>query len=269
MSLTLSTPVMNKQSAHVFFQLLYRDLLIFKRDYWNKFCDMVIVFAVNVLIFGYFMSGEGLSASFGPFLLIAAIGSFGLIEIVGKVALLLSDIEGERAITQLLIMPIRSEWVFIYMGVFWAITSALLSVLLFPVGKLLLWTRFDLAAISYIRLIPLFLTSNLFFGAFALWLSSIIPGMSSLSTLWLRYIVPLWMFGTYFFSWETAYQLNPVIGIILLFNPIVYVIEGMRASTLGQAGYLPYWISLLVLWGFIFACTLHAIKRLKRTLDCL
>jgi ABC-2 type transport system permease protein len=253
---------------HVFFQLLRRDLTIFKREYWNKFFDMLIVFANNVLIFAYFMSGEGLSASYGPFLLIAAIGSFGLIEIVGKVGLLLSDIEGDRAISQLLIMPIRSEGVFIYMGIFWAISSAVLAVLLFPVGKVLLWTRFDLAAISYVRLIPIFLTSNLFFGSFALWLSSVIPGMSSLNTLWLRYVVPLWMFGTYFFSWETAYQLNPFIGIILLCNPIVYVIEGMRAAALGQEGYLPYWVSLLALWGYIFACTTHAIKRLKRILDC-
>lgn len=254
--------------SQVFYQLLKRDLLIFMRDYWNKFFDMVIIFAVNVIIFGYFMTGEGLSANYGPFLLIAAIGSFGLIEIVGKVALFLSDIEGERAISQLLIMPIRSELVFIYMAVFWAISSMVLAVLLFPVGKLLLWARFDLAAISYVRLIPMFVTSSLFFGSFALWLSSVIPGMSSLNTLWLRYVVPLWMFGTYFFSWETAYQLSPIIGAVLLANPIVYVIEGMRAAALGQAGYLPYWISLLALWGFIFACTTHAIKRLKKRLDC-
>lgn len=259
---------MSTSSINVFFQLLRRDVTIFKRDYWSKFCDMVIVFANNVLIFAYFMSGEGLSESYGPFLLIGAIASFGLIEIVGKVALLLSDLEGERAITQLLIMPIRSEWVFIYMGVFWAISSALLSILLFPAGKLLLWTRFDLTLISYARLIPIFVTSNLFFGAFALWLSSVIPGMSSLNTLWLRYIVPLWMFGTYLFSWQTAYALHPVIGILLLANPIVYVIEGMRAAALGQMGYLPYWVCLTVLWGFTFACTAHAIKRLRRILDC-
>jgi ABC-2 type transport system permease protein len=259
---------MNRTMLQVFFQLLKRDLMIFKREYWSKLFDMAIVFANNVLIFGYFMSGEGLSANYGPFLLIAAIGSFGLIEIVGKVGLFLNDMEGERAISQILIMPIRSEWVFIYMALFWSISSMILAVLLFPIGKLLLWTRFDLTAISYVKLIPIFLTGNLFFGSFALWLSSVIPGMSSLNTLWLRYIVPLWMFGTYFFSWETAYQLNPVIGAILLINPIVYVIEGMRAAALGQAGYLPYWISLLALWGFIFACTAHAIKRLKKILDC-
>jgi ABC-2 type transport system permease protein len=259
---------MNKLSCHVFFQLLKRDLTIFLRDYWNKFIDTVIVFSINVVIFAYFMTGEGLSSNYGPFILIAAIGSFGLIEIVGKVGMFLSDLEGERSISQLLIMPIRSTWVFIYLGVFWAMSSALLAALLFPIGKILLWDRFDLAAISYIRLVPMFISSSLFFGAFALWLSSIVPGMSNLNTLWLRYVVPLWMFGTYFFSWQTAYELHPAIGTILLINPIVYVIEGMRASALGQIGYLPYWISFAMLWFFIIGCTLHAIKRLKRRLDC-
>jgi hypothetical protein len=255
-------------SSKVFLQLMKRDLTIFFRDYRNKFIDMVIVFSNNVLIFGYFMSGHGLSDNYGPFLLIAAIGSFGLIEIVGKVALFLSDLEGDRAISQLLIMPIPSWAVFIYMALFWAISAALLSILLFPAGKLLLWERFDLSLISYLKLIPIFITGNLFFGAFALWLSSVISGLSSLNALWLRYVVPLWMFGTYFFSWHDAYVLNPWIGGILLLNPIVYVIEGMRSATLGPEGYLPYWVSLIALWIFIGVLTTHAIHRLKKRLDC-
>src|SRR3990167_5698595 len=259
---------MNKKALQVFFQLLKRDLLIFKRDYWNKFLDTLIVFAVNVIVFGYFMQGEGLSKSFGPFLLIAAVGSFGLIEIVGKIGLFLSDMEGDRSISQLLIMPIHSKFVFLYMGIFWAISSMLLAVLLFPMGKLLLWSNFDLSIISYSRLILIFFLSNLFFGSFALWLSSVIPGISGLNTLWLRYIVPLWMFGTYFFSWETAYTLHPIIGSLLLINPIVYVIEGMRAAALGQAGFLPFLISFLALCGFTLACAMHGIKRLVKRLDC-
>lgn len=255
-------------SKTIFWQLLKRDLTIFLRSYWGKFIDTAIVFAVNVLVFGYFMKGEGLSDSYGPFLLIAAIGSFGLIEVVGKVGLFLNDIEGDRSISQILIMPIRSNLVFIYLVVFWAISSALLAILLFPLGKLLLWDRFDLSAISYVRLIPMFLTSSLFFGSFALWLSSVIPGMSSLNTLWLRYIVPIWMFGTYFFSWKTAYLLNPTIAYVLLINPIVYVLEGMRAAAFGQTGYIPFWICFFALWGFIVLLTTHGIGRLKRKLDC-
>ena len=253
----------------VFFELLKRDLLIFKRDYVSKFIDMLVLFATNVIVFGYFMPGEGLSASYGPFLLIAAIGSFGLIEIVGKIALFLSDLEGERSISQLLIMPIPSYLVFVYMIVFWALSSMLLSAFLFPFGKLLLWSRFDLAAISYSKLLTIFFFSNLFFGSFALWLSSIIPSMSSLNAIWLRYVVPLWMFGTYFFSWHTAYTTHPTIGICLLINPIVYVIEGMRAACLGQAGYISYPICLSAILAYTLFLGMHAIHRIKKRLDCI
>lgn len=259
--------MINKTACRVFFQLLKRDLVIFRRDYWSKFLDMLITFIVNVIIFGYFMSGEGISKSYGPFLLVGAIGSFGLIELVGKVGLLLSDMEGPKVITQILVMPIRSEWVFIYVGVFWAISSILLSCLLFPIGKILMWQRFDLSLISYVRLIPIYLTANIFLGFFGLWLSSVIPG-SNLNTLWLRYIVPLWMLGAYYFSWQAAYQIRPFMGVLLLFNPIVYIMEGMRSATFGQEGYLPYWVCFCVLWGFIFVLTTHAIKRLKKKLDC-
>jgi ABC-2 type transport system permease protein len=252
----------------VFFQLLRRDLFIFKRDYFSKFLDMLILFATNVVVFGYFMPGEGLSSSYGPFLLIAAIGSFGLIEVVGKIATFLSDLEGEKSISQLLIMPIPSFLVFAYMIIFWALSSMLLSAFLFPFGKLFLWARFDLAAISYIKLSLIFFFSNLFFGSFALWLCSIIPSMSGLNAIWLRYVVPLWMFGTYFFSWQTAYTTHKTIGMLLLINPIVYVIEGMRAACLGQSGYLPYWGCLAAVIAFTAACGLHAIKRLKKKLDC-
>lgn len=260
---------MNKIACLVFFQLLRRDLLIFFRDYWNKLLDTIIVFGINVLVFSYFMQGEGLTSSYGPFLLVGAIGSFGLIEVVGKVGMLISDLEGDRAISQLLVMPIRPVWIFLNLTLFWAISSFSLAALLFPLGKLLLWTRFDLASISYLRLIPIFITCNLFFGAFALWLSGMIKGMSSLNTLWLRYIVPIWMFGCYFFAWSSGYELSPWVGALLLANPMTYVMEGMRAAALGQEGYLPYWLSLLVLWGFILACTSHGISRLKKILDCL
>lgn len=253
----------------VFFQIFKRDLLIFRRDYSSKFLDMLVLFATNVVVFGYFMPGEGLSSEYGPFLVIAAIGSFGLIEVVGKIAFFLSDLEGEKSISQLLIMPIPSFLVFVYIIIFWAVSSMLLSAFLFPFGKLMLFSRFDLTTVSYLKLIPIFFLGNVFFGSFGLWLCSIIPSMSSLNAIWLRYVVPLWMFGTYFFSWKTAYATHPTIGSLLLLNPIVYVIEGMRAACLGQTGYLPYWTCLTATLFFTILCGYFGIKRLKKRLDCI
>lgn len=259
---------MKNDSIKLFFQLIRRDLRSFFREYPGKFFDTAFLFFTNVIVFAYFMPEQWLDASYGPFLMIGAIASFGLIEIIGKVSTFISDIDGERTISQTLILPVTAGAVFSYVAVFWAISSALLSCLLFPLGKLLLWNQFSLSTISYVRLIPMFISANLFFGFFALWLASVIRGLSSLNSIWMRAINPLWMFGAYFYSWKASFDLSPVIGYLSFLNPMVYIMEGTRGATLGQAGYLPYWICLTMLWVFIVACGCHAVHRLKKRLDC-
>lgn len=260
---------MKIDSLHVFFQLIKRDLLAFRREFGGKFLDTFLLFFTNIVVFSYFMPETGLQSSYGPFLLIGAISSFGLFEVIGKTSTLISDIEGDRVISHTLTLPIRSEFVFSYFAVSWAITSAILCALLFPIGKILLYTRFDISAITYVRFIPMFVTINIFFGCFSLWLASMIRGMGGIGGIYMRVIVPLFMFGAYFYSWKMSYELSPLIAYISLINPMVYVMEGMRAAALGQEGYIPFWISFIALWGFIIALFLHAINRLKKRLDCI
>lgn len=253
----------------VFFQLLRKDLTVFRRSFWKKFVDTSILFITNVLAFGYFLQQEGAHQGYAAFFVVGAIASFGFVEIVGKVGIQLADMGGDRTIFHTLVMPIHSKMVFYYMGMSWAMTSILMSILLFPLGKLLVFTEWNLAGISWWRLIVMFITANLFFGYFALWLTGILKNMTDLNQLWLRYIAPMWMFGGYVYSWQSAYDLSPVVGYISLINPMIYVMEGMRSAALGQTGYLPFWTSMLMLWVFIIACSFHANRRLKKKLDCI
>lgn len=258
----------NNLSLHVFIQLLRRDLLAFKREFRGKFFDTALFFFTNTIVTAYLMTQEWVNPQFGLFIMVGAIASFGLIEVVGKAASLLFDIEGDRTISQILIFPLRSWMVFAYYALYWAITSALLSVLLFPFGKLLMYNRFDLYAVSYIRLIPMFIIANLFYGFFSLWLVSVLKGTTSLNSIWMRAISPMWFFGAYFYSWQSAYTFSPAFGYASFINPMVYIMEGMRATVLGQEGYLPFWICFLMTLGFTLLLGLHAIHRLKKRLDC-
>lgn len=252
-----------------FAQLIRRDLIVFKRGFRKNFIDTAILFFTNVMAFGYFLQQEGAHEGYAAFFVVGAIASFGFVEIVGKVGIQLADLGGDRTIFHTLVMPIRSRMVFYYMGFSWALTSMLLSILLFPLGKLLVFTEWDLSMISWWRLAIMYVTANLFFGYFAVWLTGILKNMTDLHSLWLRYIAPMWMFGGYVYSWQSAYALNHVVGYISLINPMIYVMEGMRAAALGQAGYLPYWVSVLMLWVFIGLCSWHGNRRLKRKLDCI
>lgn len=263
--LTLEGKVSNWK---VFFQLIRRDLIVFKREFKTKFIDTTFLFFTNVMAFGYFLQQEGAHEGYAAFFVVGAIASFGFVEIVGKVGVQLADMHGDKTILHTLVMPIRSNMVFYYYATAWAITSMILSALLFPIGKILVFTEWHWEAITWWKVVPMFITANFFFGFFALWLTGVIKDMTSLNSLWLRYIAPMWMFGGYVYSWQSAYDLSHLVGYISLINPMIYVMEGMRAAALGQEGYLSYWACLGMLWVFVVACAMHATKRLRRKLDC-
>lgn len=249
--------------------LFKRDFLALWRVFPSRAFDTALFFVTNAIVWTYLMPEQWLSPSYGPFIVIGAIGSLGLIEVTAKISVLIADIDGERKISQLLMLPISSSMLFCYIAFFWSFTSFMLTILLFPLAKLLLFKQLDFSAFSYGRLIVIFISVNLFYGFFALWITSLLKGLNGLNGLWARVISPMWFFGAYFYSWKTTYALSPWIGYISLFNPMVYAMEGMRSTTLNPNDYLPFWVCVVALWIVIFCCAAHGIARLRRRLDCL
>jgi ABC-2 type transport system permease protein len=248
--------------------LIRRDFRVFKGEFWGKFIDTSLVLFTTVIIFGHFLPSAGLQSDYGPFILVGAIAGFGFFEVMGKVSLMIADMEGERTILYTLTLPIPSWLVFVYIGVSWALLSSIMSLLMFPLGKLLLFSQFDLTKIDPFRLLLVFLMSNLFFGFFALWLSAVLKKMSNLSHLFVRVINPMYSFGGLWYSYYSIEKISAGAAYGHLVNPLIYIMEGMRAATLGQEGYLPFWISLCGITAFTIVLGWDAIRRLQRRLDC-
>ncbi len=249
-------------------QLIRRDLRIFKEQFWGKCLDAAIGLVITVLIFGRLLPTYGLASNYGSFILVGAIASFGFFEVIGRVSSMIVDLEKYRTILYILSLPIPAWLVFTYYGLSWALLSSIISLTLFPLGKLLLFSQFDLGQISLWKIPIIFVLSNLMFGFFALWLSSVFKKMSSLSHLFVRVINPLYMFGGYFFSWTAVYALSHTAGYLTLLNPLMYVMEGMRSAMLGPTGYLPFGMSVLALILFTLVLGWDAIRRLSKRLDC-
>lgn len=250
------------------YHLIRRDLSVFKKEFWGKLINTALLMFTTISIFGYFLPSYGLNADYGPFLLIGVIAGFGFFEVIGKVSVMIADMEGDRTILYTLTLPIPSWMVFVYLAVSWGILSSLLSLCMFPMGKLLLFREFSLAQMNFIQLPLIFILSNLFFGFFALWLSATLKSMSSLTHLFVRVINPMYSFGGWWYSYQTIAKLSPELGYLHLINPLLYVMEGMRAATLGQEGYLPFWTSFASLAAFTLFFAWDAIRRLQRRLDC-
>ena len=251
------------------YHLICRDLRIFKEEFWGKCIDTAIQLFTTVIIFSYFLPAYGLASNYGSFILVGVIASFGFFEVMGRVSLMIADLEGDRTILYNLALPIPAWLVFVYFGISWAILSSIISLMLFPLGKLVLFSQFDLGQISVWKFVIIFILSNLFFGFFALWLSSLFKKMSSLSHLFVRVVNPMYMFGGYLYSWAAVYELSHVAGYLHLLNPLIYVMEGMRSAALGPSGYLPFGLSVGALMISIGFFAWDAIRRLSKRLDCI
>lgn len=252
----------------VLYQLIRRDFYVFIHELRGKFFDTSFVLFTNILVFGYVFEHINHDPGFASFIFVGAIASFGFFEIVGRVATLISDMNGNKVISYHLTLPVPSSYIFINIAISWAICTAILSVCLIPIGKILLFNQFSLSAVSYMKFVPFFLITNLFFGFFSLWLSSIIKDASNLGSLWMRVINPLFMFSGYFYTWKSLYGISKVSAILNLVNPLLYIMEGMRVAMLGPKGYLPYSVCIIVVSLFTIVFGFDAIKRMKKRLDC-
>ena len=144
----------------------------------------------------------------------------------------------------------------------------ILSPTIIPIGKLLIPDQLHFADVSLLRFFPIFIMANLFYGFFGLWIAGVISNMERVGIIWCRIIVPLWMFGAYFFTWHIVYDLSPYIAYAICIDPFIFIMEGMRSATLGPEGYIPYWISLCALTTFVVFFAFDGVRRMKKRLGC-
>jgi len=251
-----------------FLELIKREMYLFFKTFFSKFIDISVILCTSIVVFAFFMSKEGLKESYGPFILVGSIASFGLFETIWRSTVLAQDVT-DKKITNFLMLPISSSYVFVAIAVSWAISTAILSLCLFPIGKLILWDRFTLSNFSIFKFILIFITGNLFYGFFALWVASLVTNLRNTSWVWARLINPLFMFCGYFYTWRSAYELSHIIGYLHFLNPLIFILEGTKAAILGQKGFLPFWICFFVLLIFISFFTFDSIRRFKKRLDCI
>jgi ABC-2 type transport system permease protein len=213
------------------------------------------------------MSAFGVSQDYSTFMIAGFCATAGFFEIYPSVVSWVSDIEGDQVIAYYLTLPIPAWLVFLRMVVFFAISAGTLSSIVLPVCKVLAWNRFDMSMFCIAQFIAIFITMNIFFGAFTLVTTSFVQNMASLGNVWMRFVYPVWFLGGFQYAWFTLYKAWPSISYLALLNPMTYIMEAIRVSILGQEGYLPFWLCTAMTLFFALVCTIIGIKRLKKRLD--
>ena len=107
----------------------------------------------------------------------------------------------------------------------------------------------------------------MFFGVFTVAVTAYVGALSKMENVWSRFIFPLWFMGGFQFSWASIHTLSPKLSYVFLCNPVLYVMEGMRAALLGQADCLPWAWCCIALLGFTTIGWWYAQYKMRRLLD--
>src|SRR5690606_15192367 len=171
---------------------------------YRQFADMVINLYIwvfgSLVIMGYIMQFFGLAPDYGCFQLASIIGTVGLFEVYCNVTKHVMDFVGDRTISYYLTLPVK-PWVVLGSFVaFYALIGTLLSLLVLPFGKIILYNRFDLTQVSLVKSMIIVTLSNIFFGVFTLLVVTYVGTMSKVRNVWSRFIFPLWILGAFQFS---------------------------------------------------------------------
>jgi ABC-2 type transport system permease protein len=254
----------------IFGWLLWRDMRVLKIDFINTFIDAMIIPATFIIISGYILPYLGMPMTYGSFMIVSTMLFMAFSTATWRGATyLVQDIEGDRAVSYELTLPLPSWMVFVKFAFRYALNAIFVNIFTLPLGKILLWNQFDLSQFHVGKFILIYIAVTLFFGFFALWIASWVRGMVGFSRFWLRYGSQLLFFSGYQFPWEILNKALPAFSYVNLLNPFVYAFEGTRASVLGQEGNLPFWICFLVLVLYSALFGYCANRNFKQRLDCL
>ena len=251
-----------------FKNLLLRDTSIFKTQIIIRCINACLWSSTTIYVSQYIMPQFGVSATFGKFTMISNVIAWGMFESVNYASILVSDIESGNSLSYYLTLPIPTNWIFIRIGLINAYKSFMSTLLLIPVGQLLLWNQISLSEIAWIPLVVSYILAHLFFGFFSVFLASIAPTMEQITTIKGLVTFPLWFFGCYQFSWHMLYKVNPTLAYIDLLNPVTYLMEGIRSTIVTDQVLISYTTCTLMAIFFIIVSGYVGIYKLKKHLDC-
>ncbi|GAA5150981.1 ABC transporter permease [Pseudonocardia eucalypti] len=253
--------------ARVFVAVLARDVHVTGKELGAFLAQVLIQPFFFLFIFANVLGSAGyVAGNYGEIMLpglLALNAFFGALQAVAFP--LVMDFAWTREIEDRLLAPIPIPWVGVEKVVFGALRGLLASVLMVPVGFLVLpHVSWPLAG-----LLPGFLITalgGLLGGTMGLAIGTLLPARR-INVLFAVIFAPLMFTGSVQFPWE-ALAGHRWFQVLCALNPLTYVSEGIRASLVPHVPHLPFALCLLVTTAAILASGWLGLRGFqKRALD--
>lgn len=227
--------------------MVKRDLLIQARDKWEFVFRVAMLPFMLILLYGYILPRVGLvPATFPSQMFPGMVGMSILVTgIHGTAVPLTMDFNMSREIEDRLMAPVNTRVVALAKMFVGIIESWIGGLIVLPISLILMGRSlnltFNLQDIPVLILV--LLLSGLSSATLGLLVGTIIKP-SQIAAMFPGFLMPMVFLGAIFFSWNSL-TVTPIIKILVLINPLVYVNEALRAIITPQITHMPISYSIL------------------------
>jgi ABC-2 type transport system permease protein len=267
-----TTPGPRPTVARTFAAMMAREIRVMRKNFLATFVRVLIQPLLFVFVFAYVLPkiGHGFGTGAGgtggstfatilvPGLVASSIIMQGMMAVIFP---LMMELSWQRSITDRALAPLPIPLLAVE-----KITAAGLQAL---IGGLLVFPAVLLIHASgaqpsvHVANWPMFLlvlvATALLAASGGLLLGTIIDPQK-IQVLFALVLLPMTMLGCVYYPWSALHAIR-WLQIAVLFNPMVYASEGLRASLTPQVGYMPPWAFLSVLVGGTALATWLALRK--------
>lgn len=261
-----AAPVARPRPGRAFLAVLRRDVYVTGRELPSFLAQTLIQPFFFLLVFVVVLGRSGLvSPEYGSIMLPGLIALNAMFGALQAVALpLVFELSWTREIDDRLLAPMPVWAVAIEKVVFAALRGLLASLLMVPIGVVMVDVDWPVSGLAPALLVVVL--GALLGAAMGLTIGTAVPPRR-ISVLFAVIFTPLLFTGSVQYPWPTLGDLR-WFQVLSALNPLTYVSEGIRASLVPALPHIPLWICLIVSVLAIAVFTLLGIRGfLRRALD--
>lgn len=255
---------------YIFGQFLWRDCYVYKSRLSTYILNQGLIYpCLYAIAIGYIQPNiyfsttnplQGSALFIGHILIIVLVFTNTL-----NVSLLF-DLENDRYVDYQ-ITVLSPRLVILERIIFGALFTFFISLSYFPVAKIILGNAFVTEYASWPLTYTVIFFSALCCSAYTMFTTCFIKSSTKLRSFWMRVNFGLITFGGLFIPYVVMKKFSPTLGYFILFNPLLYITEGLRNAILPHQQFISAWVCILVLFIFSILFTLLSWHYFKKRVD--
>jgi ABC-type polysaccharide/polyol phosphate export permease len=256
--------------AELTLRLLKKDLFVYLREsFIAELIDKTLWIGFVSFVVTHIMTKMGMPLEYGFFYTIGLLMAVPFWSTWDDSLEVFSDWEGANSFSYYSTLPMPFFLYLFQRMLFYVIKALILCICIAPILLIILIGRCNFAEASLLKFIVISVIALFFCASLTFFVCALSKNSKSLGHVCTRIILPAWFVGGIQYSWYSVNALNPIYSYICLFNPLLYVMEGLHSSILGSKMHLNFLLCVgvgTIITIIIFA---YSAKNLKRRFDAI